>query len=77
MAQILLATVWAMVALDTAMFVIDIRNTVKEVSLTLTSSADLSLEDRYALTDSLPWAVQSALYAFLVRLRLCLYPSWN
>lgn len=68
MAQILLATVWAMVALDTAMFVIDIRNTVKEVSLTLTSSADLSLEDRYALTDSLPWAVQSALYAFLSNL---------
>lgn len=67
MARILLTTVWAMVALDTAMFVIDIRNTVKEVSLTLTSTADLSLEDRYALTDNLPWAVQSALYAFLVR----------
>ena len=67
MAWFLLAVVFAMFVLDTAMFVIDIRNAIQEISYTLTSNSTLSFADRYALTDNLPWPVQSALYAFLVR----------
>lgn len=56
-----------MVVLDTAMFFIDVNNAVKEVSYTLTSDSDLDLSDRYARTAFLPYAAQTALYAFLVR----------
>lgn len=55
-----------MFLMDTAIFIIDIRNTVKGISLTLTSNWDMSLEDRYALTGSLPWQANAALYAFMV-----------
>ena len=56
-----------MFLMDTAIFVIDIRNTIKEISLTLTSNWDVSLQERYALTDTLPWQIAAALYAFMVR----------
>ena len=70
MACFLLAVVLAMCALDTAMYIIDVRNAVQEISYTLTSQSTLSLPDRYALTANFPWPVQSALYGFLVRLNL-------
>lgn len=53
--------------MDTAMFIIDVNNTIKEISYTLTSDSDLSLADRYSLTENLPWPVEAALYAFMVR----------
>ncbi|KIP02019.1 hypothetical protein PHLGIDRAFT_314410 [Phlebiopsis gigantea 11061_1 CR5-6] len=68
MSWFLLAVVLAMFALDTAMYIIDIRNAVQEISYTLTSHSTLSLPDRYALTAYFPWPVQSALYGFLSNL---------
>ena len=56
----------AMFIMDTAIFFIDINNAVKELSFTLTNNWDISLDDRMALLDSLPWPVESALYAFMV-----------
>lgn len=56
-----------MFLLDTATSIIDVNNAIREITLTLTSDSPLSLSDRYALTDSLPWPVQSSLYAFEVR----------
>ena len=55
-----------MFLMDTAMFFIDINDAIKVISLTLTSNTNLSLEDRLSLTDTLPYPVQSAMYAFLV-----------
>ncbi|EPS93963.1 hypothetical protein FOMPIDRAFT_1135145 [Fomitopsis schrenkii] len=65
-----LASIWIfaiivlMFLLDTATSIIDVNNAIREITLTLTSDSPLSLSDRYALTDSLPWPVQSSLYAF-------------
>ena len=67
MSLILFVMVIAMLMIDTALYIIDINNTIKEVSYTLTSDAPLPLADRYALTNNLPWPAESALYAFLVR----------
>lgn len=49
------------------MYFIDVNDALKEVSYTLTRNSDLSLPDRYALIDNLPFPVESALYAFMVR----------
>lgn len=68
MSLLLLAIVLVMLVLDSALYIIDISNTIKEISDTLTSHAPLSLTDRYALTNDLPWPVESALYSFLVRI---------
>ena len=56
-----------MLMLDTAMCIIDINNAIREITLTLYPASSGSLADRYAdLT--LPWPVENALYAFMVRL---------
>ena len=55
-----------MFLLDVATSIIDVNNAIREITLTLTSDSSLSLSDRYALTDNLPWPVQGALYAFMV-----------
>ncbi|KIP02128.1 hypothetical protein PHLGIDRAFT_309370 [Phlebiopsis gigantea 11061_1 CR5-6] len=62
--------VLSMFLMDTAMFFIDINNAVKEVSYTLTSNSNLSLQDRLFLTYSLrvPYPAQSAMYAFMLNL---------
>ena len=52
--------------MDTAMFFIDINDAVKEVSYTLTSNTNISLQERLFLIGTLPYPVQSALYAFMV-----------
>jgi hypothetical protein len=57
-----------MLLLDTAMWFIDIHDAISEITLTLTSTSNLSLSDRYALTDNLPFPVETALYAFMVTL---------
>ncbi|KIP02169.1 hypothetical protein PHLGIDRAFT_130883 [Phlebiopsis gigantea 11061_1 CR5-6] len=57
-----------MFLMDTSIFFIDVNNAVKEIMFTLTSSSDMSLQDRYSLTDNLPWPVESALYAFMSNL---------
>ncbi|KIP09011.1 hypothetical protein PHLGIDRAFT_350665 [Phlebiopsis gigantea 11061_1 CR5-6] len=57
-----------MFLMDTAMYFIDINDALKEVSYTLTRNSDLSLPDRYALIDNLPFPVESALYAFMSNL---------
>lgn len=67
MSFITLAVVVTMFLMDTAIFFIDVNNAVKEISWTLTSNYDLSFADRYELTFALPWPVESALYAFMVR----------
>lgn len=65
----------AMFIMDTAIFFIDINNAVKELSYTLTSNWDLPFEDRMALLDNLPWPVESALYAFMVRFTFLVHRS--
>lgn len=67
MSLITFFVVLTMFLMDTVICIIDVNNAIKELSYTLTSSSDLSLADRYSLTDNLPWPVESALYAFMVR----------
>lgn len=55
-----------MFLMDCATSIIDVNNAIREITLTLTSNSPLSLTDRYALTDNLPWPVQGALYAYMV-----------
>ena len=59
--------VFVMFLLDSAMCIIDVNDAIKELSFTLTSDSSLSLADRYDLTNTLPWPVETALYAFMVR----------
>ena len=66
MSLVTFTVVLLMFLMDTSIFFIDVNNAVKEIMFTLTSSSDLSLPDRYSLTDNLPWPVESALYAFMV-----------
>ena len=66
MSSVIFAIAVVMFLMDTSIYVIDINNTVKEISYTLTSHSALSLADRYALLANLPWAVESALFAFMV-----------
>lgn len=68
MSLITFVIVVIMFLMDSVICIIDVNNAIKELSWTLTSNADLSLADRYALTDALPWPVLSVLYAFMVRL---------
>lgn len=56
-----------MFLLDTTTSIIDVNNAIREVTLTLTSTSHQSFKERYALTKSLPYPVQSALYAYEVR----------
>lgn len=65
MSLLMFLTVLAMFFMDSAICVIDVNNAIKEISYTLTSNSDLSLSDRYSLTDNLPWPAESALYAFM------------
>ncbi|KAI0717645.1 hypothetical protein C8Q72DRAFT_789561 [Fomitopsis betulina] len=53
-----------MFLLDTTTSIIDVNNAIREVTLTLTSTSHQSFKERYALTKSLPYPVQSALYAY-------------
>lgn len=75
MSFITLGVVVTMFLMDTAIFFIDVNNAVKEISWTLTSNLDMSLPDRYELTFALPWPVESALYAFMVRSSFPASPS--
>ena len=52
--------VLSMFLMDTAMFFIDINDAVKEVSYTLTSNTNISLQERLFLIGTLPYPVQSA-----------------
>ncbi|KIP02129.1 hypothetical protein PHLGIDRAFT_309382 [Phlebiopsis gigantea 11061_1 CR5-6] len=65
---VIFVVVFVMFLMDTAMFFIDINDTIKVVSYTLTSNANLSLQDRLLLTYTLPYPVQSAMYAFMSNL---------
>lgn len=56
-----------MFLLDTAMCIIDVNNAVREITYTLMSTSSASLADRYKLTNNLPYPVEGALYAFMVR----------
>ena len=56
-----------MFLLDTATSIIDVNNAIREITLTLTSTSKESFKERYALTNNLPYPVQSALYAYEVR----------
>ena len=56
-----------MFLLDTATSIIDVNNAIREITLTLTSTSQKSFAERYALTNNLPYSVQSALYAYQVR----------
>lgn len=56
-----------MLLMDTAICIIDVSDAIREITLTLTSNTNMSLADRYALTDNFPWAVEDALYAWMVR----------
>ena len=67
MSVILFVMVIAMFLIDSALYIMDINNTIKEISYTLTSHAAESLADKYALTNNLPWAAESAMFAVLVR----------
>ena len=60
-----------MFLMDTSMCIIDVNNAIREMTDTLTSNSSLSLADRYALTASFPWPVESALYAFMVSPHHC------
>lgn len=55
-----------MFLLDTAIAIIDVNNAIREITLTLTSTSPKSFSDRYALTNELPYPVQSVLYAYEV-----------
>ena len=70
MSLVTFVIVLMMFLMDSSICIIDVNNAIKELSYTLTSNLDLSLADRYSLTDNLPWSVESALYAFMV----CLFP---
>ena len=53
--------------LDTAICILDVNNAIREVTFTLTSSAPLTLNERYVLTSSLPYAVDKLIFAYMVR----------
>ncbi|KIP03865.1 hypothetical protein PHLGIDRAFT_222482 [Phlebiopsis gigantea 11061_1 CR5-6] len=57
-----------MLLMDTAICIIDVSNAIHEITLTITSNSDISLADRYTLTDNFPWAVEDALYAWMSNL---------
>lgn len=59
--------IFIMFLLDTAIFSLDVYDVKQEITMTLTSNSPLSLSDRYALTDSLPWSVSNSLLAYIVR----------
>lgn len=63
----ILIVIVLMILMDTAICIIDIHNVVREISRTLTSNSDLSIADRYMLTENLPGAVEDALYAWMVK----------
>lgn len=67
MSLITLSIILAMFLMDTSMCIIDVNNAIREISYTLTSNSTMSLADRYNLTDNLPWPVENALYAYMVR----------
>lgn len=58
--------IFIMFLLDTAMCILDVHNAISEITLTLTSTAPLSLADRYALTETIPYAVTNSLFAYMV-----------
>ena len=66
MSTVTFMVVLVMFLMDTSICIIDVNNAIREITLTLTSTSSLSLEDRYALTYNLPYAVENALYAFMV-----------
>jgi len=57
-----------MLLLNTASGIIDVNNAIREITLTLMSTSSLSLTDRYALVNSLPWPIESVIYAFMSNL---------
>ena len=68
MSTVTFIVVLIMFLLDTSMCIIDVNNAIREITLTLTSTSPLSLADRYDLTDNLPYVVENALYAWMVRM---------
>lgn len=55
-----------MFILDTAMCILDVHDAIEEMTLTLTSTAPLSLPDRYKLLNTIPWSVTNSLFAYMV-----------
>lgn len=55
-----------MFLLDTAICILDVHNALLVITLTLTSTAPLSLADRYAASN-IPWIVDLPLFAYMVR----------
>ena len=55
-----------MFVLDTAMCILDVHNAIQEITLTLTSTAPLSLTERYTLLNTIPWSVTNSLFAYMV-----------
>ena len=57
-----------MLLLDTSLVIIDVNNAIREITMTILSDSSQSLTDRY--NDLvLPWPVESAVYAFMVRVQ--------
>ena len=55
-----------MLLLDTTLIIIDVNNAIREITMTIMSNSEESLTDRYNNL-VLPWPVESAIYAFMVR----------
>ena len=55
-----------MLLLDTSLCIIDVNNLIREVTFTLTSDSPVTLAERYSKL-ILPWRVESALFAYMVR----------
>lgn len=52
--------------LEMSMVIIDINNAIRKITMTLLPTTPTSLAERYAATNSLPYSVENALYAYMV-----------
>ena len=60
-----------MLLLDTAMTAIDVKNAVFRNDVVFHSGRQVSLSERYALSNQAPvaWAIETVLFSFMVRRR--------
>ena len=66
LALTMFGTIVILLLLDTAMCILDVNNAIRELTFTLTSTAPLTLAERYDLTSNLPYAVTNSLFAYMV-----------
>ena len=55
-----------MLLLDTGICILDVNNSIREITFTLTSLSPLTLAERYDLAVNFPYAAEGALLAFMV-----------